>query len=72
MAWYQCHTGLKTYATIGFPEGLGEDYTDVFWSVAGAISAIGIIGGLTRFALPHETSDETRRPEEIKPDEVHA
>lgn len=50
MAWYQCHSGLKTYAT----NFQAEDYTDVFWGVTGAISAIAVIGGLTRFAMPPE------------------
>jgi len=48
MAWFQCDTGLRTYAA-----NFGtDDYSDVFWGVAGTISAIGVIGGLSRFAMP--------------------
>ena len=52
MAWYQCHSGLKAYASIF----IAKDYTDLFWGVTGAISAICVVGGLTRFIVPAEKS----------------
>jgi len=43
MAWYQCHSGLVLYAQRFVQD---QDYTNVFWGIAGTIAAIGIGGKL--------------------------
>ena len=40
MAWYQCHSGLVLYAQRFFV----DDYTGVFWGIAGAISGVAVLG----------------------------
>lgn len=50
MAWYQCHSGLLLYSQ----NFQADDFTDVFWGVAGAIAAIGFVGFLTKLAMPEE------------------
>ena len=64
MAWYQCHSGLVTYAN----NFAADDYSDVFWGVTGAISAIGVVGGLTRFVIP-QPEGHSPVPKEEEEDE---
>ncbi|CAB9496618.1 Eukaryotic cytochrome b561 [Seminavis robusta] len=62
MAWYQCHSGLvKNGAYLArFPQD--DDYSDVFWGVTGAISAIVFVGALTRFAMPPPAAPQQHSP----------
>jgi Eukaryotic cytochrome b561 len=50
MAWYQCHSGLAYSYLARFPDA--DDYSNVFWGVVGAISAIAVVGALSRFVMP--------------------
>lgn len=68
MAWFQCHSGLVTYAT----NFATDDYSDVFWGVTGAISAIGVAGGLSRFAMPAEESGGHAAVPKEEEEEEHA
>ena len=70
MAWYQCHSGLVTYAN----NFATDDYSDVFWGVTGAISAIGVVGGLSRFVVPaeEESGGHSAVPKEEEGEEEHA
>ena len=54
MAYYQCHSGLKLYSE----NFQADDFTDVFWGVAGAISVIALVGKLTSFFMPQEQKPE--------------
>ena len=63
MAWYQCHSGLVLYAK----RFSVDDYTDVFWGIAGAISGVAVLGkthGILT-ADKNESVDGTARGEQL-------